>query len=157
MTHPNFLTRYKESILKRERTLKRCRRCLGSGSSCCLAPDGLCTKSRRQGEFPALPKARWPRQQENAAKRHHWSGRGGSFNYRIIGDWNQPPRPLRQESFAPFFLMSRPPLLGAKEGNFALIRRFVQSPPDEVTNQFSILIYFSDHRCLHLRMQGPRG
>src|SRR5262249_47434576 len=40
------------------------------------------------------------------------SGRGGSFNYRLIGDLNQPPRPLHQRRLRIIFFMSRPPLLG---------------------------------------------
>src|SRR5262249_25044923 len=40
------------------------------------------------------------------------SGRGGSFNYRLIGDLNQPPRPLHQRKLRLIFFMSRPPLLG---------------------------------------------
>jgi len=49
-------------------------------------------------QFPALVKAGWPRHQENVAKLLIWSGRGGSFNYRLFGGLNEPPRlhPLRR-------------------------------------------------------------
>ena len=64
---------------------------------------------------------------QDAAKPPLRSGRGGSFNYELIGDLNQPPRPLHQRRLRIIFLMSRPPLLG-QGGEFPCFKRWATAP-----------------------------
>src|SRR5262252_5156697 len=72
---------------------------------------GLATQLSAE-RFPALAKAGWPRHQEDVAKPPTWSGRGGSFHHRLIGELDEPPRLRLLRRLRAFFLVAHPPRLG---------------------------------------------
>ena len=76
------------------------------------------------------------------------SGRGGSFNYRIIGRLNQPPRLRELRMLREIFLIAHPPLL-IQGGESRPHRDFLcKAPTPTGVNSMSSL---SPFRCLSLR------
>src|SRR5258705_10019343 len=67
-----------------------------------------------------------------------WSGRGGWFNYRLIGDLNQPPRLRELRWLRKIFLIAQPPLL-SQGGEFRRIVDFMCKAPANLGGEFCLM------------------